>query len=95
LLDGASAILTARTLRPRIVFIDIEMPGIDGYAVARRLRQEHSPEHMLLVAATGYGQDELSPHARFDYCLTKPIDIDDLEAIFSSLDIPTNDRSWS
>src|SRR5680860_225844 len=95
LLDGASAILTARTLRPRIVFIDIEMPGIDGYEVARRLRQEHSPERMLLVAATGYGQDERSPHARFDYCLTKPIDIDDLEAIFSSLDIPTNDRSWS
>ncbi|MGH8503897.1 MAG: ATP-binding protein [Gammaproteobacteria bacterium] len=92
-LDGASAISTARTLKPRIVFIDIEMPGMDGYQVAQRLRREHSPAHMLLVAATGYGQEERSPHAKFDHYLTKPIGIDDLEAIFSSLELPANGRS--
>jgi len=55
---------------------------MDGYQVAQRLRQEHAPEHMLLVAATGYGPEERSRHATFDHNLTKPIDTDDLEAIF-------------
>jgi signal transduction histidine kinase len=92
-LDGASAIATARTLKPQIVLVDIDMPGMDGYQVAQRLRQEHSPEHMLLVAATGYSQEECWQHVTFDYYLTKPIDIDDLEAIFSSLDLPANGGS--
>ncbi len=68
---------------------------MDGYQVAQRLRQEQAPEHMLLVAATGYGPEERSRHATFDHNLTKPIDTDDLEAIFSSLDLSANGRSWA
>jgi CheY-like chemotaxis protein len=91
--DGACAVNTAQNITPRVVFIDIDLPGMDGYEVAHKLRQEHSAERMLLVAVTGYGQPD---HARlrdtgFDYHLIKPVDIDELEAILSQLELPAND----
>jgi PAS domain S-box-containing protein len=92
--DGASAVTIARKLAPRVAFIDIGLPGMDGYEVARQLRQEHSAEQMLLVAATGYSQNEArSRQAGFDYHLTKPIGMGDLEAILSSLELPAHGDS--
>src|SRR5262249_33866753 len=56
--DGREALAAARAYRPEAVLLDIGMPGMDGYEVARRLRQEPGLERALLVALTGYGQEE-------------------------------------
>jgi len=82
--DGPSVLQTAASYRPDVIVLDIGLPGMSGYEVARRLRQ--LPEFMQtpLVAVTGYGQDEdrrRSREAGFDYHLIKPIDPDELQAI--------------
>jgi PAS domain S-box-containing protein len=85
-LDGRSAITSIAALAPHVVFIDINLPDIDGYTLACKLRQEHSVGQALLVAVTGYGQSQDNAQlqqAVFDYYLKKPVDIDDLGTIFS------------
>jgi two-component system CheB/CheR fusion protein len=75
--DGPTALLIARAFRPQVVFLDIGMPGMDGYEVARRLRREPGPQPALLVALTGWGHDEdrrRSQEAGFDHHLVKPVD---------------------
>jgi two-component system CheB/CheR fusion protein len=79
--DGPAALESAAEFRPEIVLLDIGMPGMDGYEVARRLRDE--PEHAALkiVALTGWGQeaDRLRSKAvGFDHHLVKPVDPDDV-----------------
>jgi len=56
--DGPTAIAAAQAHLPEVVFLDIGLPGMDGYEVARRLRQLPGAEEILLVALTGYGQEE-------------------------------------
>jgi PAS domain S-box-containing protein len=56
--DGLAAIDAAREQRPEVVLLDIGLPGLDGYQVARKLREEVGLDHALLVAMTGYGQPE-------------------------------------
>ena len=69
-----------------MVFLDIGMPGMDGYEVARRLRQQPGPEQPVLVAVTGWGQQEdrrRTAEAGFDHHLVKPVEpkaLDDLLA---------------
>jgi signal transduction histidine kinase len=73
--DGPRALEEAAAFRPQAVLLDIGLPGMDGYEVARRLRQQPRPERMLLVALTGYGSAEDVGHARaagFDHHLVKP-----------------------
>jgi CheY-like chemotaxis protein len=63
--------------KPSVVFLDIGMPGMDGYEVARRLRRVPGGEHALLIAVTGFGRDEdrqRSKEAGFDRHVTKPLD---------------------
>jgi signal transduction histidine kinase/CheY-like chemotaxis protein len=75
--DGVTALEMATRQRPDIMLLDIGLPGIDGYEVARRLRAQSGFEEMLLVAVTGYGQDEdrrRSHDAGFDLHLVKPVD---------------------
>jgi signal transduction histidine kinase/ActR/RegA family two-component response regulator len=76
--DGERALAVAREFRPEAVLLDISMPGaLDGYAVARRLRQDPGMEGALLVAITGYGTPEDVARARdagFDSHLAKPAD---------------------
>jgi CheY-like chemotaxis protein len=84
--DGLTALREADAFHPQIVLLDIGLPEIDGYEVARRLRQH--PEHRLatLVAITGYGQAEDRQRSRdvgFDHHLTKPFDPEALEALIS------------
>ncbi len=82
--DGYAAIKAARNLKPDYVLLDIGLPGLDGYEVARRLRQELACKNAVIVAVTGYGQDEdrhRSQEAGFDHHLVKPIDFDKLTAI--------------
>src|SRR5262249_34854516 len=56
--DGPEALEAARAFRPQVVLLDIGLPGMDGYEVARRLRQEPESGGVVLVAVTGYGRDE-------------------------------------
>jgi two-component system CheB/CheR fusion protein len=64
-----------------VVLLDIGLPELDGYQVARHLRGSHSQRELLLVALTGYGHEEavhMARQAGFDHHLVKPIDIDTL-----------------
>jgi signal transduction histidine kinase/ActR/RegA family two-component response regulator len=73
--DGTAGVEAAARLQPDVVLVDIGMPGIDGYEVARRLRERFA--HLRLVALTGYGQSEDRRRARaagFDEHLVKPAD---------------------
>lgn len=86
-LDGPSALNRARELRPTAILLDIGLPGMDGYEVARRLRAAEDGRHVLLVAITGYGQEEdmrRSREAGFDRHLIKPVDIDEIKAILGA-----------
>jgi PAS domain S-box-containing protein len=74
--------------RPDFVVLDIGLPGMDGYEVARRLRQIPELKDTRLIAATGYGQDadrQRSEEAGFDYHLVKPIDPEKLQAVLELL----------
>jgi CheY-like chemotaxis protein len=75
--DGATALTAVAELRPDTVLLDIGLPGMDGYEVARRLRALDDNPVRLLAALTGYGQEqdrERSAAAGFDVHLTKPVD---------------------
>jgi PAS domain S-box-containing protein len=75
--DGLSALEASRTYRPEVVLLDIGMPGIDGYEVARRLRAQPEFRATALAAITGYGQEDdrrRSREAGFDHHFTKPVD---------------------
>jgi CheY-like chemotaxis protein len=80
--DGAQAIATFRRQRPSIVLIDIRLPNMDGYDVARALKAE---EHVAtLVALTGFGEDgdrRSSKEAGFDRHFVKPIDLRSLREL--------------
>ena len=73
--DGPEALAVAEEFRPEVVLLDIGLPGMDGYEVARRLRERPEFEGTLLVALTGWGQEsdvERSRAAGFDHHLVKP-----------------------
>jgi CheY-like chemotaxis protein len=75
--DGPSGVREASALAPDVVFIDIGLPGLDGYGVARRVRAALGTA-VYLIAVTGYGQPDdrrRAPEAGFDLHLTKPIDV--------------------
>jgi two-component system CheB/CheR fusion protein len=82
--DGLSALQHASEWEPNVVFLDIGMPGLNGYEVARRLRADARFRDVTLVALTGYGQQEdfeRSRAAGFDHHLVKPVDVSELEKL--------------
>ena len=82
--DGPSGLALAEAFRPEVVILDIGMPGMDGYEVARRLRDRPESNGTLLVALTGWGQEadrRRSAEAGFDRHLVKPVDPDLLKKI--------------
>ncbi len=86
--DGASAIEAFATYQPSAVFLDIGMPGMDGFEVARALRQIPSGHSVKLIALTGWGQPEdlrRSKDAGFDCHLVKPVDLEAVQALLNSL----------
>jgi CheY-like chemotaxis protein len=84
--DGETGLELAKACRPDLVLTDIGLPGMNGYELAARLRKEPDGGNMLLVALTGYGQDEdrqRSSAAGFDEHLLKPPSWPALQKLFS------------
>ena len=84
--DGPAAISVAAEYHPHAVFLDVGLPGMNGYEVARKLKSLYAD--MTLIAFTGYGQDEDRRRVReagFDHHLVKPADASELTRIIDSL----------
>ena len=85
--DGTSALQLAHSYRPDVVVLDIGLPDITGYEVARQLRAQPQFQHLPVVAVTGYGQDadrQQSREAGIDEHLTKPVDPAALQAFIAT-----------
>ena len=84
--DGARGLELLTVVQPDVGIIDIGLPGMDGYQLAKRIREEPQGRGMLLLALTGYSvpaDATLSPDRGFDYHLVKPIDLDQLTRLLS------------
>ncbi|MES2793402.1 MAG: response regulator [Planctomycetota bacterium] len=84
--DGKTGLTAAQSFEPNIILLDIGLPGMDGYAVARQLREHPATKDVLLIAMTGYGQhkDELrARQAGFDHHLIKPVEFNVFESILA------------
>jgi two-component system CheB/CheR fusion protein len=82
--DGTSALEAAASFCPEIVLLDIGLPGKSGFEVARELRGLPETQSALLVAVSGYGQEEdrrKAHKAGFDHYFTKPIDLPTLREV--------------
>jgi PAS domain S-box-containing protein len=86
--DGEAALRTSEQFLPHAAFIDIGMPRLNGYEVAKRMRPEPWGAGIRLIALTGWGQDENKRQAfesGFDHHLTKPVDPTDLDRLLKEL----------
>jgi signal transduction histidine kinase/ActR/RegA family two-component response regulator len=86
--DGAAALEALLTYRPSVMLLDIGMPAMDGFEVARRARERPEGRDVTLIALTGWAQEEdrrRSLEAGFDFHLVKPVDLSALQAILASL----------
>jgi PAS domain S-box-containing protein len=86
--DGLAAVRAAATFLPEVALLDIGMPGLNGYEAARRIREQPGGWDMVLVAITGWGQDDDKRQAReagFDHHLTKPVDPAELQKLLESV----------
>lgn len=86
--DGPAAIEVAMSYRPAVVLLDIGLPRMDGYELARRLRQQVGLSEAMLVALTGYGHEEArrrSQEAGFDHHLVKPIGSGELRRLLTAM----------
>lgn len=84
--DGPAALEKIKALHPELVLLDIGLPGMDGYQVAREVRQDRCFDDVLLVALTGYGQEEdrqRSKEAGFDEHLVKPPSVDQMQEVLA------------
>ena len=85
--NGPEALAAAGAFQPEFVLLDIGLPDMDGFEVARRLRQNHPGSDMTLVAITGYGQAsdrQRTREAGFDHHLVKPVDLRYLKELLRS-----------
>lgn len=90
--DGPEALAMIREFRPALVLLDIGLPGMSGYDVARAAREDAGNRGMVLCAVTGYGQNEdrrRSRDAGFDHHLVKPVDMVALEAVINGSSVAT------
>jgi CheY-like chemotaxis protein len=86
--DGPAALEALETCQPSVVFLDIGMPGMDGYEVARRARPWCEDREVTLIALTGWGQEEdlrRSKEAGIDHHLIKPLNLGAVQALLASL----------
>jgi two-component system CheB/CheR fusion protein len=88
--DGPTAVQVALDFRPDVVLLDIGLPGLNGYEVAKRIRQQPDFQNVVLVALTGYGQDsdrQSSLQAGFDHHLVKPARLAQLQQILAKVPV--------
>jgi CheY-like chemotaxis protein len=86
--DGPTALQVAAEFRPELVLLDIGLPGMSGYEVARRLRQVSDLGGVVLVALTGWGQEEdrrKTQEAGFNHHLVKPVGLKELQPLLANL----------
>jgi PAS domain S-box-containing protein len=85
--DGPTALEAACDYRPNVVLLDIGLPGLDGYQVAKRMRQQPVLQNVMLVAMTGYRQEsdlQRSQEAGFDHHLVKPARFEQIQKILAT-----------
>ncbi|MFO0333472.1 MAG: CheR family methyltransferase [Pseudomonadota bacterium] len=90
--DGRAALSAAQSVLPDVVVLDIGLPDVDGYQVARALRSQRATARATLIALTGYGQSEDAARGRaagFDFHLVKPADPDQIAALIESSPVRT------
>jgi two-component system CheB/CheR fusion protein len=90
--DGEQALEAAAALRPEVVLLDIGLPRLNGYEACRRFREQPWGKKMVVVALTGWGQEEDRRKTReggFDYHLVKPVDLEALQALLARLSAAT------
>ncbi len=81
--DGPTALATVASHQPEVVFLDIGMPGMDGFEVAKRVRMRPECAEVVLIALTGWGQEDdrrRTAEAGFNHHLVKPVDVSALQA---------------
>lgn len=83
--NGETACVIARRLRPQIALLDLNMPGMDGYELARRLRREFPPASLTLIAVSGHIEHDRIRDAGFDRYLLKPVDLETINRVLASL----------
>jgi signal transduction histidine kinase/ActR/RegA family two-component response regulator len=86
--EGNAGLQTAAQFHPKVVLLDIGLPGMDGYEIARRLRNDHERDGAWLIAVSGYGQEAhrlAAQQAGFDRYMVKPVDFDAFREVLDSL----------
>ena len=86
--DGAQGVEAAEAFKPDVVLMDLGMPRMNGYEAANSIRMQHWGKHMVLVALTGWGQEEdrqRTQKAGFDHHLVKPAEPAELRSLFADL----------
>jgi DNA-binding response OmpR family regulator len=84
--DGLEAVEAAATFRPDVVLLDIGLPKLNGFEAARRIRAQQGGAAMLLIALTGWGQEEdrrRTKEAGFDHHITKPVEFNVLQKLLT------------
>lgn len=85
--DGPSALRAVQAFKPEVIVMDIGIPGMSGYEIARAIRQQPGGEKIVLIALTGWGSEEdrrKSKDAGFDHHMLKPPDIEELERLLGA-----------
>jgi PAS domain S-box-containing protein len=86
---GPDALTVAQAFQPSVMFLDIDLPGMSGYEVARQLRSNPTINGLILVALTGWGSEDDRRQAKnigFDHHLTKPVEIEKLHSLLIEID---------
>jgi CheY-like chemotaxis protein len=87
--DGVEAVQAVAAFKPEVVFLDIGLPKLNGYDAAVSIRAQPGGKQVVLVAVTGWGQEQdrrRAADAGFDHHLTKPVDPQTVEALIARLD---------
>ncbi len=87
--DGLEAVVAAGTFRPEIILLDIGLPNLNGYEVAKRIRQQDWGRNVHLIALTGWGQEEdrlRSKEAGFNKHMVKPVDLNELRRMLAGVE---------
>jgi PAS domain S-box-containing protein len=88
--DGLQALETIQTFQPHVALLDLGMPKLNGYDAARRIRELWNKDRIVLIALTGWGQEEdrrRTREAGFDHHLVKPVDVEALQQLLARVQV--------